>query len=84
MYRSLFFAEFSLTDQTIKVFLSQTNFVSRAAVNFEYELFYSMVLRLKEISVDLANKIEKRVKSKIDYAFLLIYVLVNLCMKEVF
>lgn len=43
-----------------------------------------MVLRLKEISVDLANKIEKRVKSKIDYAFQLIYVLVNLCMKEVF
>lgn len=43
-----------------------------------------MVLRLKEISVDLANKIEKRVKSKIDYAFLLIYVLVNVCMKEVF
>lgn len=66
------------------MFLSQTNFVSRAAVNFEYELFYSMVLRLKEISVDLANKIEKRVNSKIDYAFLLIYVLVNLCMKEVF
>lgn len=43
-----------------------------------------MVLRLKEISVDLANKIEKRVKSEIDYAFLLIYVLVNVCMKEVF
>lgn len=43
-----------------------------------------MVLRLKEILVDFVNKIEKRVKSKIDYVFLLIYVLVNLCMKEVF
>lgn len=43
-----------------------------------------MVLRLKEILVDFVNKIEKRVKSKIDYVFLLIYVLVNLCMKEDF
>lgn len=43
-----------------------------------------MVLRLKEILVDFVNKIEKRVKSKIDYVFLVIYVLVNLCMKEDF
>lgn len=53
----------------IKVSLSQTNIVSCAAVDFEYELFYSMILRLKEISVDLANKIEKRWRAKLIMLF---------------
>lgn len=67
----------------IKDSLSQTNIVSRA-VDFEYELLYSMILRLNEILVDLANKIEKKVENKTDYAFLLIYISITLCMKEFF
>lgn len=62
----------------IKDSLSQTNIVSRA-VDFEYELLYSMILRLNEILVDLANKIEKKVENKTDYAFLLIYISITLC-----
>lgn len=75
---------FSLTNQTIKIFLSQTNFISHTTINFKYKLFYSIILKLKKISINLTNKIKKKIKNKINYTFLLIYILINLYIKKIF